>query len=578
LESLDFVSSRHVVDRHQSSTGRLPVSASPGIEQPNQRLQMLSRIMARLAAVREPGEIAEVLAAITQGLVEHADVAVASIWLYTTDEGCPVCRTASPASPSGDRLMLHTCARAGTDDAAVVQRQHRVPIGYGIIGRAAGARAPLLVNNLRAITAQYLADRSSVPFLPQGGGEPDADIRWSLEQGFEAAAAWPLIVAGDELVGAVAVLARRPIDDEEFHHLGVFAQQAAISIKSARLFDEIERLKNRLVVENAYLQEEIRREGGFEEIVGDSAAIRALLHTVRQVAPTDSTVLLFGETGTGKELVARAIHRLSPRRERALIKVNCGAISPSLVESELFGHERGAFTGALQRRLGRFELADGGTLFMDEVGELPPDVQVKLLRVLQEQEFERVGGDRPIRVDVRVIAATNRHLEAEVAAGRFRSDLFYRLNVFPARVPPLRERPEDIPRLAHHFVAHNRRKLGKPLDGVSREGMDRLMGYAWPGNVRELQNVLERACVLATSPVVQIHDALGDNASRTRDASSRDASGIATLEEMERVHIQRALAASGGRVHGPRGAAVVLGINPNTLRSRMEKLGISKRG
>jgi transcriptional regulator with GAF, ATPase, and Fis domain len=245
---------------------------------------------------------------------------------------------------------------------------------------------------------------------------------------------------------------------------------------------------------------------GFEAIVGESAAVRAMLRDVKKVAGVETTVLLMGETGVGKELVARAIHDASPRQTRPLVKVNCGAIPQGLVESELFGHERGAFTGALQKRIGRFEMADKGTLFMDEVGELPLETQVKLLRVLQEQEFERIGGTRSQRVDVRLVAATNRDLETEVNGGRFRRDLFYRLNVFPVRIPPLRERSGDIPLLVKHFLAQLQRKLAKPLQAVTDEGMRRLQDYPWPGNIRELQNVLERACVMATSPIVEVDD------------------------------------------------------------------------
>jgi len=245
---------------------------------------------------------------------------------------------------------------------------------------------------------------------------------------------------------------------------------------------------------------------GFEAIVGESAAVRAMLRDVKKVAGVETTVLLMGETGVGKELVARAIHDASQRRTRPLVKMNCGAIPQGLVESELFGHERGAFTGALQKRIGRFEMADKGTLFMDEVGELPSDTQVKLLRVLQEQEFERIGATRSQRVDVRLVAATNRDLETEVNGGRFRRDLFYRLNVFPVRIPPLRERSGDVPLLVKHLLAQLQCKLAKPLQAVTEEGMRRLRAYPWPGNIRELQNVLERACVMATSPIVDVDD------------------------------------------------------------------------
>jgi transcriptional regulator with GAF, ATPase, and Fis domain len=339
---------------------------------------------------------------------------------------------------------------------------------------------------------------------------------------------------------------------------------------------------------------------GFDGIVGDSAALRQVLRQISQVAPVETTVLLTGETGTGKELIARAIHMTSIRRERALVKMNCGAIPQGLVESELFGHEKGAFTGALQRRIGRFEMADGGTLFMDEAGELPLDVQVKLLRVLQEQEFERLGSTRAQRVDVRLVAATNRDLEAEVADGKFRADLYYRLNVFPVRIPPLRERRADIPPLVQHFLAQFQRKLAKSLREVTPESLERLLAYRWPGNIRELQNVLERACVLANGPVVEIapEDVGGHRAEPGRSRivlgglhlhpsspaqpaqpaanSGFEGGRLATLDENERTHINRAVLAAGGRIHGPGGAASILGINPSTLRSRMQKLGIRK--
>jgi len=360
--------------------------------------------------------------------------------------------------------------------------------------------------------------------------------------------------------------------------VGTFVEQAAPAVRNAQLYREVERYRDRLELENAYLQEAIAEERGFEGIVGESPALRAVLRKVQQVAPVETTVLLTGETGTGKELIARALHQGSPRRDRPLIKINCGAIPQGVVESELFGHERGAFTGALQRRIGRFELADKGTLFMDEVGELPLDTQVKLLRVLQEQEFERVGSHHTQRVDVRLVAATNRDLGQEVTEQRFRADLFYRLNVFPIRVPPLRERPSDIPLLVRHFLAQFQRKLAKPLKAVTAESMARLERYSWPGNIRELQNVLERACVLSPGPVVEILEEL-QVASPSEPAAgpmiARQA-GIVTLEENERIHIRQALAASGGRIHGPDGAAALLGINPSTLRSRMKKLGIAK--
>jgi len=351
-------------------------------------------------------------------------------------------------------------------------------------------------------------------------------------------------------------------------------------------YEEIAALKARLERENAYLQEEIQREHNFVEMVGSSPALTAVLAKVDKVAPTDATVLIYGETGTGKELIARAVHSRSARRDRPLVKVNCSAISAGLVESELFGHVKGAFTGALERRIGRFELADGGTIFLDEVGELVPETQVKLLRVLQEQEFEPVGSSTTRRVDVRVITATNRHLSEAVAAGRFRADLFYRLNVFPLEVPPLRERLADVPQLAAFFLARYAKKFGKRVETVSETSMRRLMHYGWPGNVRELQNVIERAVVLAAGPVLDVDPEL--TASRPASpapvaapavAPVEDVEGLpAMLEAVERTRITAALEQSGGVIDGARGAARRLKMHPNTLRSRIEKLGIKRPG
>ncbi|MGB7293280.1 MAG: sigma 54-interacting transcriptional regulator [Thermodesulfobacteriota bacterium] len=333
---------------------------------------------------------------------------------------------------------------------------------------------------------------------------------------------------------------------------------------------EVEQLKNRLEIENVYLQEEIKTEYNFEEIIGQSESLKKTLSSVEKVATSDSAVLIYGETGTGKELIARAIHNLSNRKDRPLVKVNCGAISAGLVESELFGHEKGAFTGALQQRVGRFELADGGTIFLDEVSELPLDTQVKLLRVLQEGEFERVGSSKTISADVRVIAATNRNLTDAVRKGSFRSDLFYRLNVFPIEVPPLRERRPDIPLLTNFFLTKFAKKMNKNFKPISKDTMDRITSYPWPGNIRELQNVIERAVVLSHGSDIQIDESLlGSNVSSELTIDQ-------TLEDVERSHIIDTLEKTDWVIDGKRGAASILKINPSTLRSRMQKLGIRK--
>jgi PAS domain S-box-containing protein len=354
-----------------------------------------------------------------------------------------------------------------------------------------------------------------------------------------------------------------------------------------RALAEVDALKNRLQAENKYLQDEIRHEHNFEEIVGSSPSLLELLRKVERVAQTDSTVMLYGETGTGKELIARALHNSSRRKDRPLVKVNCGAIPSALVESELFGHVKGAFTGALERRVGRFELANGGTLFLDEVGELPPDTQVKLLRILQEQEFEPVGSSKTVRVDVRILAATNRNLEEAVQGGHFRSDLFYRLNVLPLQVPPLRERREDIPHLALFFLDRYSKKAGKQMEGVSQETMDVLQRYAWPGNIRELQNVIERGVALAPGPILHLGPDLLPVEGQGKAAPSTPARGNGAgkddgranrlpLEEVEKLHILSILQDTNGVIEGPNGAAGILGLHPNTLRSRMKKLGITR--
>ena len=334
---------------------------------------------------------------------------------------------------------------------------------------------------------------------------------------------------------------------------------------------EVEQLKDRLHAENVYLQEEIRLEHNFGEIVGESAALKEVLHRVEQVAPTDTTVLILGESGTGKELIARALHHLSGRRERPLVKVNCAALPANLVESELFGHEKGAFTGALTRRIGRFELADGGTIFLDEIGDLPPALQAKLLRVLQEGEFERLGGSSTLCVDVRVLAATNRDLKSAMAKGDFREDLYYRLNVFPLRSPSLRERKGDIPLLVQHFVDKYSARIGKQIEVIPQKVMDALLAYNWPGNVRELENVIERALILSRSRRLVLGEWLTQRRTPARP------SALATLDDLQRAHILRVLELTRGRVSGEQGAAKILAINPKTLHSRMKKLGIERK-
>jgi PAS domain S-box-containing protein len=338
----------------------------------------------------------------------------------------------------------------------------------------------------------------------------------------------------------------------------------------------MEQERARLQQQNVYLQEEIKSAHNFEEIIGQSPALTAVLDNVRRVAATDATVLITGETGTGKELVARAVHSSSHRKDGPLIKVNCAALPAGLVESELFGHEKGAFTGAISRRIGRFELAQGGTIFLDEIGELPADAQAKLLRVLQEHEFDRVGGAAPIKVDVRVLAATNRDLLKAVREKTFREDLYYRLSVFPLKLPPLRDRKEDIPPLALFLVNKFAARIGNHIDGIDKETMRHLIAYPWPGNVRELENVIERAVILAAGPTLEIAaDVLPVNGGSPA-CEDQTPDQPATLEATEREHILSVLGQTGWVVEGARGAAKILGLHPNTLRSRIKKLGIRR--
>ena len=415
-----------------------------------------------------------------------------------------------------------------------------------------------------------------------------ANERRLVAEGIQSMCVLPLVFQG-KCIGTLSLVSREKdrYSDEEAVFLQEVANQVALAIQNMQSYQEIDSLKARLEKENVYLQEELRTEHNFEEIVGNSPALLKALHAVDQVATADTTVLIYGETGTGKELVARAIHSRSARNGRALVNVNCSAISAGLVESELFGHIKGAFTGALDRRIGRFELADGGTIFLDEIGELSLETQVKLLRVLQEHEFEPVGSSRSLRVDVRVIAATNRNLREAVQAGRFRSDLFYRLNVFPIELPPLRERRSDIPQLVAFCVSRFSKRLRKKIDGVSRESMENLVDYPWPGNIRELQNVIERAVVLSTDPTLRLDrdltpvaaSAKGTEAPETGAPERRQADLelpklLLTLDEVDRNHILAALQHTSGVVDGPKGAARILNLHPNTLRHRMDKLGI----
>jgi formate hydrogenlyase transcriptional activator len=347
----------------------------------------------------------------------------------------------------------------------------------------------------------------------------------------------------------------------------------AVGAENALAFEEIQALKDKLYQEKVYLEEEIRTEHNFDEIVGGSGALRRVLKEVETVAPTDSTVLIRGETGTGKELIARALHTLSPRRDRTFVKLTCAAIPAGLIESELFGHEKGTFTGAITQKVGRFGLAHQGTLFLDEIGDVPPELQPKLLRVLQEQEFERLGSMRTVRVNVRLVAATNRDLAKMVSNGQFRNDLYYRLNVFPVGLPPLRERRGDIPQLVRHFVQKVALRMGRRIETIPAEAMDVLVQYPWPGNIRELENIIERAVILSPGPT--LHISLGDLKAAAAQAKVPPGA-VVTLADADRDRILGVLRETGWVLSGPTGAAARLGMKRSTLQSKMKKLGISR--
>jgi formate hydrogenlyase transcriptional activator len=443
------------------------------------------------------------------------------------------------------------------DDPAPFQGEALVDADQSPAGRAFRTDQPVILNRI---------DRW--PFAPES-------LRHLIQAGMQSGV-WVPLKHRERMLGSIAVASRKQnaFEQRDAERLLQVAAQLAMAVNNALVFRQIAVMKDRLSKEKQYLEEEINLENRFDEVVGDSAGLRNVLRQIETVAPTDATVLIQGETGTGKELLARAIHRLSPRSGRTFIKLNCAAIPAGLIESELFGHEKGAFTGAIARKIGRLELAHEGTLFLDEVGELPLDLQPKLLRALQEREIERVGGTRPIPVNVRLIAATNRDLAKMVADKQFRSDLFYRLKVFPVFAPPLRDREVDIPILVRHFVSRHSRRMGKTIESIPTDAMKALCAWKWPGNIRELENFLERAVILSRGPV--LHVPLAELKEAQKEAQGHAASQTHTLEAAERGHIVRALREAKGMIGGPTGAAARLGLKRTTLNSKIKKLGISR--
>ena len=518
-----------------------------------------------MVAIAQSLALPEVLQTIVTGIAGCQNVVLTRIWLFGPGDLCATCRFADDCHER--ERCLHLVASAGNSLVPGVEPGNlhgafrRFPIGHRKIGRIAATGEPMFAPDLLGDEAWLV--------------EPV----WATQEGVKAFAAQPLVFRG-EVLGVLALFDRKRLGAEDIRWLRVFADHAAVSIANARAFEEIDLLRARLQAENGYLQEEIVRTRGGAQLIGDSPAMHKVTQQVQIVASTNATVLITGESGTGKEVVARAIHEQSGRRDRPMIRVNCGAVTESLFESEFFGHVRGAFTGAMKDRLGRFELADGGTLFLDEIGEVPLSMQAKLLRVLQEQEFERVGDTRTRKVDVRVIAATNRDLRAEVDAGRFRQDLFYRLSVFPIELPALRERRGDIAALANHFLGLSGARRGAREVRLSQVALHQLERHDWPGNVRELQNAIERALILVPSGPLRFEGLAAGSAGAAppRAAVALPAAAVVQtrqqLREQERANLLAALATSGGKVFGPGGAAELLGMKPTTLASRLKALGI----
>jgi PAS domain S-box-containing protein len=445
----------------------------------------------------------------------------------------------------------------GGPGSEVFPGELRVPIDGSLSGIAFRTREPVLLESI-----------ARAPYAPE-------TLAYLQRMGMQSGCWVPLVHQGKSL-GALSVVSRQEgsFGQRELEMLVQIAGQVAMAVDNAMAFRRIAELRDRLDQEKQYLEEEINIEHRFDDIVGESTGLRNVLRQIGTVAPTDATVLIEGETGTGKELLARAVHRLSARSERTFIKLNCAAIPAGLLESELFGHEKGAFTGAIARKIGRLELANEGTLFLDEVGDLPLDLQPKLLRALQEREIERLGGTRPIPVNVRLIAATNRDLAKMVAEKEFRSDLFYRLKVFPVFAPPLRERAADIPILVRHFVSRHARRMGKTIETIPPEAMAALAAWKWPGNIRELENFLERAVILSRGP--QLHVPLAELEAVEAEEEAYEAATNPTLHAAERDHIVRALREAKGIIGGPGGAAERLGLKRTTLNSKIKKLGIER--
>ena len=520
-----------------------------------------------------------VFSKIVKGLADDSNIVLARIWLIEPGDICDNC--SKRKSCSNQSKCLHLVASDGSSIQSKDKRSVSIDGNYrrfplhttksnklaslGKIGFIAGSGNALLFNNI---------DRNT---------EWLRDPEWATKENVTSFAGQPLIFR-KKVLGVLAVFSRTVLDESHLKLLRTFADNAAAAISNARAFEEIEQLHRQLELENEYLRDEVREEYSFDKIIGQSTTLQNVFQQIALVAPTDATVLINGESGTGKELIALSIHQRSKRNKHPLIKVNCASIPRELFESEFFGHVKGAFTGAIKDRIGRFQLADGGTLFLDEVGEIPIEMQSKLLRVLQEGEYERIGDEKTCRVNVRIIAATNRDLKKDVESKEFREDLYFRLNVFPLEIAPLRSRNEDIPLLAKHFLDQSCRRLGISQLQLKKKHVLQLQNYNWPGNIRELQNVIERGAILSMGKELQLDlpvssAPMHSQTTHNLDYNNKQNEKIITypgLKQLERDNIVAALNKSGWRVGGAGGAAEILETKPTTLASRMKALGVQK--
>jgi len=524
----------------------------------------------RLLELAQIRSVAELLRRVVTQLAEPPYVALARVWLVDKGDLCSAC-CMRPECPD-QTSCLHLVASAGrpqakpkTDWASLDDEFQRIPVGVGKIGRVAATGRATVVKDFAS------------------NAKPLSRSEWAMAEKIHGLDAQPIRYK-DEVLGVLALFTRIPIPDEGPAWLRIFADYIAVAFVNTRAFEENERLRRRLELETIYLREEVREAKALGDIIGQSARVKHLQRQIDMVAPTDASVLILGESGTGKELVAREIHQRSRRSQQPLIRVNCASVPRELYESEFFGHAKGAFTGAIKDRAGRFEAADGGTLFLDEVGEIPLELQSKLLRVLQEKQYERVGEETTRTINVRVIAASNRDLKAEVEAGRFRRDLYYRLNVFPIEVLPLRKHKDDIPLLATHFLEQAARRHKVLLPELTQAHLKQLNNYDWPGNVREMQNLIERALILAQRGPLRFDLPPAEGEGHVpAQGMAPVGSEVQILTDpqfrlRERANIVAALTKSAWRIHGRGGAAELLNINPSTLISRIRKLGLKKPG